>query len=136
MNAALFLILFYLPIYFQSIHGQSAITSGVNSLPLLAFFALGAMGSGMVIGKTRLLQPYQLASALLMTAGSTLLYTLDVDSSKARYIGSQVLFGFGLGLGCQIPMTAVQGFARPEDVANLTGIMLSMCRHPMYRLRR
>ncbi len=100
-------------------------TSGVNSLPFLAFFALGAMVSGALIGKTRLLQPYQLTSALLMTAGMALLYTLDVDSSQARYIGPQVLFGFGLGLGNQIPMTAVQGFSKPEDVANSTGIMLS-----------
>jgi hypothetical protein len=52
--------MFYLPIYFQSIHGQSAITSGVNNLPFLAMFATGAMFSGFLVGKTRLLQPYEL----------------------------------------------------------------------------
>jgi MFS transporter, DHA2 family, glioxin efflux transporter len=124
-NSANYQIIFYLPVYLQSIHGQSAITSGVNSLPFLAFYALGAMVSGAAIGKTRHLQPYQLISALLMTAGMSLLYTLDVNSSQARYIGPQVLFGFGVGLGNQIPMTAVQGFSKPEDVANSTGIMLS-----------
>ncbi|KAI1074256.1 major facilitator superfamily domain-containing protein [Whalleya microplaca] len=95
-NSAFYQIMFYLPIYFQSIHNQSAIMSGVNTLPFLAFFALGAVLSGSVIGKTRLLQPYQLASALLMTAGMALLYTLDIDSSQAWYIGAEVLFGFGL----------------------------------------
>lgn len=124
-NAAMFQILFYLPIYFQSIHGQSAIRSGVNSLPFLGFFAFGAMLSGGLVGKTRLLQPYQLASALVMTAGMALFYTLEVDSSQARYIGPQVLLGFGLGLGSQVPMTAVQGFSKSEDVAPATGIMLS-----------
>ncbi|KAF2829511.1 MFS gliotoxin efflux transporter glia [Ophiobolus disseminans] len=124
LNAALFLVLFYLPIYFQSVHGQSAIFSGVNSLPLLALFALGSVASGALIGKTRHLQPFQLASALFMTAGAALLYKLDVNSTKAQYIGPQILFGFGLGLGCQVPMTAVQGFAAPTNVANLTGIML------------
>jgi len=117
--------MFYLPIYFQSIHGQSAIGSGINTLPFLAFFAAGSMVSGAAIGKTRLLQPYQLTSALLMTAGASLLYTMGVSSSKTRYIGPQVLFGFGLGLGNQVAMTAVQGFSKPEDVANSTGIMLS-----------
>ena len=130
-NSALYLALFYLPIYFQSIHGQSAIASGVNSLPFLALFAVGAMASGTVIGKTRLLQPYQLISALLMTAGMALLYTLDVDSSKARYIGAEVLLGFAVGFGNQIPMTAVQGLSAPEDVASSTGIMFSK-----YRLMR
>lgn len=118
-------VIFYLPIYFQSIHGQSAIIGGLNSLPFLAFFAVGAVVSGMTVGKTRLLQPIQLASALLMTAGSALLYTMVIHSSKARYVGSQVLFGFGVGLGNQIPMTAVQAFSSPENVASLTGIMLS-----------
>ncbi|KAF2786819.1 MFS general substrate transporter [Melanomma pulvis-pyrius CBS 109.77] len=126
LNAVDFQIIFYLPIYFQSIHGQSAITGGVNTLPFLAFFALGSMVSGAVIGKTRHMQPYQLISALLMTAGTALLYTMDINSSQARYIGPQVLFGFGVGLGSQIPMMAVQGFSTPENVANSTGIML-MC---------
>jgi hypothetical protein len=121
----MFQMLFYLPVYFQSIHGQSAIMSGLNTLPFLAFFAFGAMLSGGLISKTRLLQPYQLASALLMTAGVAQFYTLKVDSSQARYIGPQVLLGFGLGLGSQIPMTAVQGFSKSEDVAPSTGIMLS-----------
>ncbi|KAF7373878.1 putative permeases of the major facilitator superfamily [Mycena sanguinolenta] len=125
-NLADFQIIFYLPIYFQSIHGQSAITSGVNSLPFMAFFAVGTMLSGFLIGKTHLLQPYELIGGLLATAGAALLYTLDIGSSKARYLGPQVLFGLGIGLGSQVPMTAAQSFSKPEDVAPITGIML-MC---------
>nr|AHV78251.1 ResE [Sarocladium zeae] len=125
-NCPFYQIMFYLPIYFQSIHGFSAVKSGVCTLPFLAFFSLGAVVSGGLIGKTRYLQPYQLTSTLLMTAGMALFYTMDVDTSSARYFGPQILFGFGLGLGNQIPMTAVQGFSKPEDVANSTGIML-MC---------
>ena len=83
------------------------------------------MLSGFLIMKTRLLQPYELSSGLLATAGAALLYTLDVDSSKARYIGPQVLFGFGIGLSNQVPMTALQSFSKPEDVASTTGVMLS-----------
>ncbi|CAI7574023.1 unnamed protein product [Penicillium glandicola] len=124
--ASLYQVLFYLPIYFQSIHGQSAIISGVNTLPFLAFFALGAIVSGGVIGKTRYTQPYELLGALIMTAGVALIYILDVGSSKAMYIGAEVLFGFGIGICNQIPMTAVQGFSKHEDVSSATGIMV-MC---------
>ncbi|KAJ5980493.1 Major facilitator superfamily domain general substrate transporter [Penicillium waksmanii] len=123
---ALYQVMFYLPIYFQSIHGQSAVTSGVNTLPFLAFFALGAVVSGGVIGKTRYTQPYELLGALIMTAGMALIYILDVGSSKAMYIGAEVLFGFGVGICNQIPMTAVQGFSKLEDVSSATGIMV-MC---------
>lgn len=124
-NLGNFQVLFYLPIYFQSIHNQSAITSGVNNLPLLAFFALGSMVSGGLIGKLRVMQPFQLASGLLATAGAALLYTLNADSSKARYIGPQVIFGFGIGLGNQVPMISVTSFSKPENVASITSIMLS-----------
>lgn len=124
-NSAFYQVMFYLPIYFQSIHGHSAIRSGVDTLPFLALFAVGSMASGAIIGKTRLLQPFQLGSALLMTAGIALLYTMRISTSQARYMGPQVLFGFGLGFGNQIAMTAAQGFSKPEDVANTTGIILS-----------
>ncbi|KAL6238454.1 hypothetical protein BDW75DRAFT_247213 [Aspergillus navahoensis] len=125
-NLGNFQVLFYLPIYFQSIHDQSAIASGVNSLPFMAFFAVGSMLSGFLIMRTRLLQPYELVSGLLATAGAALLYTMGIDSSKARYIGPQVIFGLGIGLGNQVPMTALQSFAKPEHIAPTTGVML-MC---------
>lgn len=99
--------------------------SGVNTLPFLAFFAFGAMTSGFLIGKTRFTQPFELLGALIMTAGAALIYTLDVSSSKAMYVGAEVLFGFGIGLCNQVPMTAVQGFSKPEDVSSATGIMVS-----------
>ncbi|KAJ4315562.1 dynein heavy chain [Neodidymelliopsis sp. IMI 364377] len=124
--AALYQVMFYLPIYFQSVHGQTAVTSGVNTLPFLAFFALGAMVSGAAIGKTRLTQPFELIGALIMTVGMALIYNLDVKSTRAKYVGAEVLFGFGVGLCNQIPMTAVQGFSKPQDVASATGIMV-MC---------
>jgi MFS family permease len=117
--------MFYLPIYFQSVHAQSAIISGVNTLPFLAFFALSALVGGAVIGRSRYLQPFQIVSGLLMTAGTALFYVMDTETSQAWYIGAQVLFGIGLGLGNQVPVVAVQGLSLPEDVASSTGIMFS-----------
>ncbi|KAB8304591.1 hypothetical protein EYC80_003969 [Monilinia laxa] len=99
---------------------------GVNTLPFIAFFALGSMMSGGIIGKTRIFQPFLLAGGLLATIGAALLYTVDLNSSKARYIGPQVIFGFGIGLGCQVPMMALQSFSPPEDVASVTSIIVMM----------
>ncbi|KAL7783865.1 putative MFS transporter [Trichoderma ceciliae] len=124
VNLAEFLALFYLPIYFQSIHSQSAITSGVNTIPFVAFFALGSLISGFLVSKTGHLQPLQLASGLLATVGTALLYILDVDSGRAKYIGPQIILGFGIGLGNQIPMTVYQFFSSPEQLQSNTGIML------------
>ena len=124
-NCANFQVLFYLPLYFQSIKGDSAIMSGVYALPFLAFYAIGAVLSGAWIGKTRRTQPLELVSPLLAIVGAVLLYTMDVNTSKAWFVGAQIPFGFGIGLGNLAPVTALQAFSKPADVAATTGIIFS-----------
>ncbi|KAJ6125185.1 hypothetical protein N7471_012502 [Penicillium samsonianum] len=121
-NLANFQIMFYLPIYFQAVHGMSAITSGVYCLPFMAFYTCGAIVSGGNIGKTRFLQPIEFISGLIAVLGAALIYCIDVDTSKAWYIGAQIPFGLGIGLGNQVPVTALQGFATPETVAATMGV--------------
>lgn len=114
-----------MPIYFQSIKGDSAITSGVYTIPFVGLFALGSVLSGAWIGKTRLVQPLEFASPLLTIIGAALLYTMDINTSKAWFIGAQIPLGFGIGLGCQAPVTALQAFSKPTEVAVITGIIFS-----------
>ncbi|KAJ6083574.1 hypothetical protein N7467_007709 [Penicillium canescens] len=121
-NLANFQILFYLPIYFQAVHGMSAIKSGVYCLPFMAFYTCGAIVSGMIVGKTRFLQPIEFISGFIAVLGAALVYCIDVDTSKAWYIGAQIPFGLGIGLGNQVPVTALQGFATPETVAATMGV--------------
>ncbi|KAL4987322.1 major facilitator superfamily domain-containing protein [Aspergillus falconensis] len=125
-NLGNFQILFYLPIYFQSVHGTSAIMSGVYSLPFMAFYTFGAILSGILVGKTRLLQPIEFVSGLITVLGAALIYRIDIGTPKAWWIGAQVPFGLGIGLGNQVPVTALQGFANPETVAATMGVAF-MC---------
>ncbi|PVH99828.1 MFS general substrate transporter [Periconia macrospinosa] len=120
-NSTSFLTLTFLPIYFQSIKGTTAIVSGVYQLPQVAFFALGAMMSGGIIGSTGHLAPVELVGALLTVIGAALIYAMDVNTSKAWYISAQIPIGIGLGLGNQVPATAIQGFAQPQNVGTMTG---------------
>lgn len=80
--------------------------------------------SGAAVGATRQLKPFQLAAALISILGAALIYTLDIDSSKAWYFGAQIPAGFGFGLACQIPVMAAQGFSKPKHVAAVTGAIL------------
>jgi hypothetical protein len=63
---------------------------------------LKAILGGGISGKTRLLQPIQLVSGIFAVIGAALLYNLDVNSSKAWYIGAQIPLGFGIGFGNQV----------------------------------
>lgn len=81
--------------------------------------------SGAVIGKARMIHPFTITSGLLTTLGAALLWDMDINTSKAWYIGAQVPFGLGIGLGNQVPVTVLQAFATAEDVAATTGIIFS-----------
>jgi hypothetical protein len=43
-------------------------------------------------------QLFELAGTLIMTAGMALIYILYIGPTKARDIGAELLFGFGIGL--------------------------------------
>jgi hypothetical protein len=66
-----------------------------------------------------------LMGRFLAVTGAAVFYTMDLDSSKARYIGPAALVGFGIGLSCQVPMMALQSFSKPKDMASTTGIIFS-----------
>ena len=51
-----------------------------------------------------------------MCVGAGLLTTLQVDSSEAKWIGYQILYGFGMGLFFQAPNLAAQTVLPNKDV--------------------
>ncbi|KAK0625513.1 MFS gliotoxin efflux transporter glia [Bombardia bombarda] len=124
INGPNFLVIYYLPIYFQAVKGNNAIQSGVNILPAVCLFAFGCLFAGWLIGKVGHWQPFLTMGALLSVAGTALIYELEVDSSMAWYLGSQVLFGFGAGSSSQVPMIAIQAFSKPQDLTSATGVVL------------
>lgn len=60
--------------------------------------------------------PPMLASSVLMSIGAGLLSTFAVDTGSPRWIGFQVIFGVGVGLGMQQVMLAVQTVLPAKDV--------------------
>lgn len=121
---AYFVTLYYLPIYFQSVDGSSPIGSGVRNIPLIVLFSIATFGSGMYITKTGVAAPYLLASSVIVTIGAGLLYTLGIGTSTGKWVGYQILAGFGYGLGLQIPVVIAQAFAAPTDIAPVTAIII------------
>ncbi|KAJ6142885.1 hypothetical protein N7471_002338 [Penicillium samsonianum] len=121
---AYFVTLYYLPIYFQSIDNVSPIDSGVRNIPLIVMFGIATYGSGRAITKTGIATPYMAAGSVIVTIAAGLLYTLDVRTSTGRWVGYQILAGFGYGLALQVPVVVAQAFAAPSDMAPTTAIII------------
>ncbi|KAF2025072.1 MFS general substrate transporter [Setomelanomma holmii] len=121
--AAYFILLYYLPIYFQSVDNRSAISSGVLNLPLVLSLALGSTISGITVSKTGHAAPFMIAGAVLATISAGLMYTFDIGTSLGKWIGYQLFYGFSVGFGFQMGITIAQANAKMEDMSSVTAIV-------------
>lgn len=113
---ALFILVFFLPIYFQSVQGSSAIKSAYQNLALLLGVTVMTILSG--VGATLLgyTVPFMVFGSVLFTIGCGLVHTLTVGSPTREWIGYQLLAAFGAGFGLTLPVIAVQSVVPTEDI--------------------
>ncbi|KAI9675996.1 MAG: hypothetical protein M1817_000739 [Caeruleum heppii] len=124
LNSANLLLVYYLPIYFQAIKGSSPAESGVQNLPLILAVSIFVLASGWLVGRIKYFQPFLFVGGAITTVGAGLLYTLDLDSSTAAYVGYQVIVGVGVGTSIQIPVIAAQALSDLVDLPCVTAIIL------------
>ena len=113
-------LLYYLPIYFQSILGASPIKSGVNNLPLVLAASIFALVGGAVVMKTGRAQQVMFVGSMLSTVAIGLIYTLDVGSSTAKWAGYQIFVGASMAFAIMHGLTVAQAGVGPEDLAAAT----------------
>jgi len=98
---------YYLPLWYQS-KGHSATRSGIDILPYMLSSVVAAGSASGTISYTGRYWHFLLLSPLVGAVGAGLLYTAGADTSNAKIIGFQILFGAGLGAAIQNTMIAVQ----------------------------
>jgi MFS family permease len=114
--AAMFVAVTYLPIYFQALRGSSALRSGVMLTPLILGFVVMSVFAGILTNMIGYSNPTMIVGAVLSSVGAGLLTTFALDTPSSKWIGYQVLFGFGIGFGLQQPMLIVQTVLPLEDI--------------------
>ncbi|KZT52970.1 MFS multidrug transporter-like protein [Calocera cornea HHB12733] len=119
-----FLLVYFVPLYFQSVDGVSAAQSGVRNVPLILSVAVFTILSGNLISAFGHFVPLLILGAVLATVGSGLIYTLDIGTPASHWIGYQVLAGVGIGIGIQIPISAGQAMVDMADIAPVTAMIL------------
>ncbi|OGM50082.1 hypothetical protein ABOM_001245 [Aspergillus bombycis] len=124
LAAPYFVVIYYLPVYFQGVHGTSAIMSGVDSLPLVISTTLAMLSAGIFVSATGIPVPLQIVGAALATIASGLLYTLEPTTNAGPWIGYQIIGGVGWGMSFQLPIIIAQSSASPQDMSSITAIIL------------
>ncbi|KAK0616905.1 multidrug resistance protein Fnx1 [Immersiella caudata] len=113
-------VLFFLPLYFQSVLEASPTASGVNLLPTavgIIPFAIVAGAGVSVLGKYR---PFQFAGIALITITFGLFTLLNEASSTGYWVGTQILGAAGCGLLLTTTLPAIQAPLAEADQAIAT----------------
>ncbi|ORY62411.1 major facilitator superfamily domain-containing protein [Pseudomassariella vexata] len=120
---AFYTLIYYLPLYFQTVSGVSATDSGLRTLPLIISLTISTVVGGIFVSKTRLSTQVLIVGMILMTTGCGLLYTLDAETVFGNWIGYQVLTGIGAGLAVQMPVIASAAAVGNVDMS-VSGMVL------------
>lgn len=121
-GSALMVFVYYTPIWFQAIKNASAIKSGIMNLPLILGLTVSSITAGFLTKSIGYYVPWMYLCSILMPIGAGLISTWTTTTNHSMWIGYQVMFGLGLGLGMQQPATAVQTVLPKKDVP--TGVSL------------
>lgn len=123
VGASMMIFVYYLPIWFQAIQGISAVDSGIRLLPLVLAMVLSSILSGGAIARVGYYTPFMLFGCVLLAIGAGLLTTFQVHTPEGKWIGYQIIYGFGMGLTFQAPNLAAQTVLATKDVPVGTSLM-------------
>ncbi|KAL5336875.1 MFS general substrate transporter [Aspergillus crustosus] len=122
-GGAYFTVLYYLPIYFQSIHDASPIGSGVDMLALIIPLTIAAIIQGFALAKIGIAPLFWIFGGALGAVGTGLFVTMDGDTSTGKWIGYQIIVGFVSGWTFQVALSNAQVRAAPEDMSQVSALI-------------
>ncbi|OCL11261.1 MFS general substrate transporter [Glonium stellatum] len=122
-GSSMLVMVYYIPIWFQSIKGVSAVQSGIRTIALVLSIVVGSMTGGAFTYRTGYYTPCMIVSSIIISVGAGLITTFRVGSGRPIWIGYQVIYGYGMGLGMQQPNLAVQTVLSRKDVSIGTSLI-------------
>jgi MFS family permease len=116
---ALWVVVFFIPIYFQFVHNDSAIMAAVRLLPCVIIAITFNLLTGHLLSRMRYYMPLYIFSGIFTTLGGALLMAyLSPNTPEAHIYGFTVLIAVGTGVTLQIGY-AIAGFkTRPEWIGD------------------
>ncbi|KAH0832807.1 hypothetical protein AYO21_00294 [Fonsecaea monophora] len=122
LGSSFMIAVYYLSIWFQAIKGASAIRSGYSTLPFILALVVSSIISGAFVTRVGYYNPSILAGGILTPIGAGLFTLFTTHTAHPMWIGAQVLYGFGVGLGLQQTNIAAQAVLDKKDAP--TGVSL------------
>ncbi|WP_217545545.1 MDR family MFS transporter [Streptomyces sp. GbtcB6] len=106
----------YLPLFQQTVQGATATSSGLLLLPMMIPVVIASNIAGKVMSRTGRYKVFPVLGAVLLTAGSLALATMDTGTSRLLAGCWMVLAGLGMGFMMQMAGTVAQNSVELRDM--------------------
>jgi len=124
LGLALFGAVVYLPEYLQVVQGASAISSGLQLIPLTLGIVIASAGCGQVVSRIGRYKVFSVIGGTLLTAGFWLLIHIQITTSTAMLSGWMLVVGLGIGCIMQIALLAIQNAVAYQDLGTATSAIV------------
>ncbi|UZJ55749.1 hypothetical protein CBS101457_005069 [Exobasidium rhododendri] len=121
-GVVMFGVIYYLPVHFQAVVGQTALKSGVSSLPFTLVCAPFAVVAGVSIAVTGRYRVPIYVAFILLPLGTGLLSLLDKHSSIGEWVVFELICGAGAGLLFSACLSPIQASLDVELLAAATAM--------------
>ncbi|KAF9162691.1 hypothetical protein BGX21_001714 [Mortierella sp. AD011] len=91
-------LLFFMPLYFQAVHGDSAVKSGIDLLPYVITGSVMAIISGLLMSRWGTYKEFIVAGWIVGAISSGLLTTFDEFTSQGKVVVVLILQGASMGM--------------------------------------
>ncbi|KAL6907167.1 MFS general substrate transporter [Trichoderma evansii] len=116
---SLFVIVYFIPIYFQFVHGDTAIKAAIRLLPFVILTVSFNLAAGHLLAKIRYYMPIYIIAGFFITLGSALLTAYLDPKTPANYIyGFTVIAAVGSGLTLQIGYAVATLKVQPQHMGD------------------
>ena len=111
------ILVYYLPVWFQAIDGNSAVQSGIHILPMVLALVFASILTGILTSRIGYYVPFLIFGICITSVGAGLLTTLGIHTAVGQWVGYQILYGYGVGSSSQAPNMAAQTVLPRNEVS-------------------
>ncbi|KAK8041127.1 hypothetical protein PG994_014134 [Apiospora phragmitis] len=118
LGSALFITVYYLPLFFQFVGGDNGIQAAVRLLPFICFYVVSVVLNGWFMMRWGYYMPWFFVSGVFTLIGGALLYTSSRDLPSANIYGYSILAAVGL-TAYQAAYSVVPTKVREDQIAEV-----------------
>lgn len=120
---SVFTIIYYIPLFFQFVKGDTALGAAVRLLPytvIYIFFIMLAGGIVRVVGRG---PPFYTVGGAFMIIGAALMHSVEVDTRTSNVYGYEIILAIGAGLSIQIGYMLAVVHVERHEIQSAVGFM-------------